>query len=83
LAIGEAVLLALEYAPSHALPLIRRGLLSNIPCNRTTVAAVLALIAKPWSIRELLSALEASTGQEQTADARAALLEMDVPGAEK
>src|SRR5205814_511890 len=45
------------------------------PANRCAVAAVLALIDRPWSRRELLAALEASDEQEQTADCRAALLE--------
>lgn len=73
--VGEAVLLALEHAPALALPLIRTGLLADIPINRSKVAAILALIAKPWSRRELLGALAASDDQEKTADARAALLE--------
>jgi hypothetical protein len=81
--VGEGVLLALEHAPEHALPLIRKALLAEVPCNRTTVAAVLALIAKPWSMRELLGALEASDDQEKTADARAALLETGDPDAER
>jgi hypothetical protein len=72
---GEACLLALEYAPDLALPLIRRTLLSRVPANRSAVAAILALIDEPWSRRELLAALEASDDQEQTADCRAALLE--------
>lgn len=72
--VGEGVLLALEHAPEHALSLIRKGLLADVPCNRTTVAAVLALIARPWSIRELFRALEKSDDQDKTADARAALL---------
>jgi hypothetical protein len=58
-----------------ALPLIRKGLLADIPTNRIEVAAILALINKPWSQRELLGALSASGDQEKTADARAALLE--------
>jgi hypothetical protein len=80
---GEGVLMALEHAPEHAMPLIRRALLNDIPCNRTSVAAILALIAKPWSIRELLKALETSDEQEKTADARAALLETGDAEAEK
>jgi hypothetical protein len=72
---GEAVLLALEHAPHLALPLIRRALCSKVPANRCAVAAVLALIDRPWSRRELIAALEASDEQEQTADCRAALLE--------
>jgi hypothetical protein len=73
--IGEAVLLALEHAPELALPLIRKGLLADVPMDRMSVAAILALIGKPWSKRELLGALGASEDQEKTADARAALLE--------
>jgi hypothetical protein len=74
-AMGEAVLLALENAPELALPLIRRALRCEVPANRSTVTAVLALIDRPWSRRELVAALEASDEQEQTADCRAALLE--------
>ena len=81
--IGEAVLLALEHAPERALPLIRKGLLADVPVNRAEVAAVLAVIAKPWSVRELLRALETSDDQEKTADARAALLETGGEAAEK
>ena len=73
--IGEACLLALEHAPELAIPLIRRALLADIPVNRSTVAAILALIDEPWSRRELLAALETSDDHEKTADARAALLE--------
>jgi hypothetical protein len=73
--IGEACLLALEHAPELALPLFRRGLLSDIPANRSMIAAVLALIDKPWSRRVLLAALDCSDDQQRTADARAALLE--------
>jgi hypothetical protein len=81
--VGEAVLLALEHAPELALPLIRKGLLSDIPMNRSQIAAILTLIAKPWSRRELLGALQASDDQEKTADARAALLESGDEEAEK
>jgi hypothetical protein len=81
--IGEAVLLALEHAPQHALPLIRKGLMADIPINRSEVAAILALIGKPWSRRELLGALEASDEQEKTADVRAALLESEDEEAQK
>jgi hypothetical protein len=81
--IGEAVLLALEHAPEHALSLIRKSLLSDIPINRTEVAAILALIGKPWAIGELLGALKASDDQEKTAYARAALLESGNEGAQK
>jgi hypothetical protein len=73
--LGEACLLALEHAPELTLPLVRRALLSGVPANRTAVAAILALIDRPWSRRELLAALAASDDQERTADGRAALLE--------
>ena len=79
--VGEAALLALEHAPELALPLIRRGLLSDVPANRAQVAALLAVIGQPWSLRELLRALEDSDDQEKTADARAALLEFGDEGA--
>lgn len=81
--IGEAILLALENRPEYALPLIRKGLLAEIPMDRTVIAAILALIDRPWSTRELLRALESSSEQEQTADARAALLELGTPSAEQ
>jgi hypothetical protein len=73
--LGEACLLALEHAPELALPLIRRALCSNVPANRTEVAAILALIDRPWSRRELIANLEMWDEQEMTADCRAALLE--------
>jgi hypothetical protein len=81
--VGEAVLLALEHAPELALALIRKALLADIPINRIEVAAILALIAKPWSRKELLGALGASDDQEMTADARATLLESGEEEAQK
>ena len=81
--VGEAVLLALEHAPQHALRLIRKGLLADVPINRSEVAAILALIGKPWSRSELLRALEATDEQEKTADVRAALLESGDEEAQK
>ncbi|QDU21923.1 DUF6896 domain-containing protein [Urbifossiella limnaea] len=81
--VGEAVLVALEHAPELALPLIRRGLISEVPIDRTEVAAILTLVGKPWSLQELLGALKASDDQERTADARAALLETGDPEAER
>ena len=83
IAVGEAVLLSLEHAPQYALPLIRRGLLSEIPMCRTQTAAILALINAPWSKRELLRTLESSDDQELTGDARAALLELGDREAER
>ncbi len=77
--VGDAALLALEHAPELALPLLRRALRSEVPCCRTTAAAVLALVDQPWSRRELLDVLSESDDQEKTADARAALLETRDP----
>ncbi len=73
--LGEAVLLALEHAPALALPLIRRGLLDEAPCDRTDVAAILAVFNTPWSRHELYQALDQSDEQERTADVRAAIME--------
>ncbi len=81
-AIGEAVLLALEFAPRNTIPLVRKGLLSHIPINRIEVAAILAIIRKGWSTRELLNALK-ECDQETTAEARAALLELGDPEADR
>ncbi len=75
LELGNGVLLALQYAPQHAIRLVRRGLRSNVPHNRIQVAAILAVINKPWSRQELQSLIESSQDQHETAEARAALLE--------
>lgn len=81
--VGDAAFLALEHAPEVALPLLRRALRSAVPCNRTTAAAVLALIDRPWSRQELLNVLSESNDQERTADARAALMEVRDPEAHR
>lgn len=73
--LGDAALLALEHDPAQALPLFRRALRSHIPATRITAAAVLALVDRPWSRRELLAVLSETDDQEATADCRAALLE--------
>jgi hypothetical protein len=72
---AEACLLALEYAPELVLRMIRQALRSGIPANRTAIAAILALIDRPWSRSEMLAALANSDEQELTVDCRAALLE--------
>jgi hypothetical protein len=79
--VGEAALLALEYAPEMALPLFRRALRSSVPVNRSTAAAVLALIDQPWSRAELLAILRESEDQEMTCESRAALGESRDPAA--
>lgn len=81
--VGEAALLALEYAPQLAIPLFRRALRSDVPANRSTAAAVLALIDQPWSRAELLAVLSESDGQEATCECRAALAESRDPAARR
>jgi len=68
-------LLALEHAPELALAIFRKTLRSAVPANRTMAAAILALIDRPWSRRELIGGMESSEDQMLTADCRAALLE--------
>ncbi len=75
MATADAALLALEYAPERALRLFRRALRSHIPASRSRSAAILALIDRPWSRRELLAILRESHDQEATSACRAALLE--------
>ncbi len=77
--LGEAALVALEHAPPLALELLRRALRSTVPANRTTAAAILAIIDRPWSQAELLSILAESDDQTATADARSALAESADP----
>lgn len=81
--LGEAILLALEYAPNLSLPLIQNALTSPIPINRIEAAAILGVIDRPWSRRELLSALGQSDDQELTSEVRAALLESRDPDTER
>lgn len=81
--VGDAALLALEYAPEFAVPLFRQALRSSVPANRTTAAAVLALIDQPWSRAELLAVLRESADQEMTGECRAALAESRDPEARR
>lgn len=55
-----------------ALPLVRRGLRSDVPLERNETAALLAALDSPWTRRELLAVL-ASHDQEATSECRAAL----------
>ncbi|MCA9091164.1 MAG: hypothetical protein KDA90_21305 [Planctomycetaceae bacterium] len=74
--LGDAAVLALEYFPGLAVDLFRRALRSDVPCDRNTAAAALAIVDQPWSHLMLLQVLEESTDQEATAECRAALLAM-------
>jgi hypothetical protein len=78
--VGEAAVMAFEYAPAHAVELFRRALRSDVPANRCTAAAALALIDRPWSRAELLAVLRESDDQERTSECRAALAESRDPG---
>jgi len=64
----------LEYFPDAAGEAFRRALRSEVPADRNLAAAALAIIDRPWCHRLLLDLLDGSRGQEQTAEARAALM---------
>jgi hypothetical protein len=76
---GRAALLAVEHLPEMSLPLLRRALRSTASHDRLTGAAVLALVDRPWSHRELLAVLDESDDADATAECRAALRESRVP----
>lgn len=77
--VGEAALLALEYAPELAVGLFRKALRSPVPASRITGAAVLGLVDCPWSRAELLALLAESDDQEATIECRTALQESRDP----
>lgn len=72
--LGDAALLALEFFPDIAVETFRRALRSEIPCNRITAAAALAIVDQPWGRAELAGALDASDDHEQTSECRSALM---------
>lgn len=53
----EYAFLLLEGAPEHALPYVRKALRSRIPAAVANMAALLSLLDRPWTRRELLAAL--------------------------
>lgn len=55
----ELALVAVEYAPHTALPLVRKALRAESDSTIRKMAAVLAILDVPWSRRELCAALEA------------------------
>jgi hypothetical protein len=81
--VGEAALLAMEYAPDLVLILFRRALRSQIPYNRITAAAALGILDVPWSRNELIAVLRESDDQEATAECRAALMASRSPEAHR
>ncbi len=70
---ADFALLALEFAPSQALTLVRAALRSAVPVARGEVAATLAVLDRPWCHRELLSALSECQNRGDSAPLRAAL----------
>ena len=72
--LGEVAILALEYAPQYARELFRRALRSTVPHSRIIAAAALAIIDRPWSMKELEDVLHESHDQTPTAECRAALI---------
>jgi len=72
--LGDATLLALEYFPDIAIETFRKALRSDIPCNRITAAAALAIIDQPWSRDELEAVLIESNDHIETAECRSALV---------
>ena len=77
--LGDVAILTLEYFPELAVATFRRSLRSEIPCNRITAAAVLAIIDQPWSRTELLAAVRESNDHYQTMECRSALLQTHFP----
>ncbi|MFT3774505.1 MAG: hypothetical protein QM820_54805 [Minicystis sp.] len=71
--LGEAALLAVEYAPLLGPPLLRRAIRSRVPIDRITGAAILVLLGEDWCRRELSAALAESDEHERTAECRAGL----------
>lgn len=74
--VGDAAILGLEYFPDLALGLFRRALRSDVPRDRITAAAALAILDKPWAHGLLMEILEDTSDQEPTAEARVALMAM-------
>jgi hypothetical protein len=73
--LAEVAILALEHFPDACVELFRKALRSDIPCNRSTGAAALAIVDKPWSHRELKAILDESRDQDMTSECRSALME--------
>lgn len=73
-ALGDVAILALEHFPDIAGEFFHRALRSDVPVDRNTAAAALAIIDRPWSHQILLALLNESRDQERTAETRAALM---------
>lgn len=77
--VGDAMLLALEHAPTLGHVLLRKALRSSIPLNRSTAAATLAIFGGSWALDELEALLDESVDRGLTAECRAALRTLDDP----
>jgi hypothetical protein len=62
----ELAMVVLEHAPDRALPLIRRALRSKTPIAVQRIAALLALMDRPWCHREIESALRDPSAPDVT-----------------
>lgn len=79
--LGEVAILTLEHFPQRAVQTFRRALRSEIPINRITAAAALAILDEPWSRQELLDVLQESDDWVMTTDCRSALIATHSPEA--
>lgn len=72
--LGDVALLCLEHFPEVAIATFRRALRSDIPRNRITAAAALAIVDQPWCRAELAAVLAESSDHVATAECRSALI---------
>lgn len=72
--LGEVAVLTLEHFPHLAVQTFRRALRSEIPLNRITSAAALAILDEPWSRQELHAVLQESHDWVMTTECRSALI---------
>lgn len=81
--LGEVAILTLEHFPHMAVRTFRRALRSEIPLNRITSAAALAILDEPWSRQELQAVLQESHDWVMTTDCRSALVAVHSPEAHR
>jgi hypothetical protein len=77
--LGEVAILTLEHFPKLAVQTFHRALRSDIPLNRITAAAALAILDEPWSRQELLAVLQESDDWVMTTECRSALITTHSP----
>lgn len=81
--VARVALLALRYDPFRAPRLFLRALRSSDPCERTTAAAILAVLDEGWSRRLILGTLSESDDIDATAECRSALAFSGDPAARR